>query len=156
MPSSQEIFNQEFEAIRIDLIKTYNELGMRASGQWEASTEVQTGQNFGRVLGASYTEQLEDGRKAGKMSPISAIKKWIIEKGIIANIGNDAKVTSLAFAIAKTHKEHGWKRDLHGGVNLVSRVVTPQRIQKIINKLGTSLTVEFSSELEKQLKLIKV
>ena len=47
MPTSQQIFEQEFEAIKSDLANKYRELGMKASGQWESSLEVESGNTFG-------------------------------------------------------------------------------------------------------------
>ena len=101
MPTSQQIFQEEFEAIKIDLAKKHVELGMKASGQWESSLEVESGVDFGRVIGEPYTEQLVNGRKPGKFPPIKAIEKWIVDKGIIANIEGNIKVSSLAFLIAR-------------------------------------------------------
>lgn len=156
MPTSQQIFQEEFEAIKRDLAAKHIELGMKASGQWESSLEVEAGAEFGRVIGEPYTEQLEEGRKPGKRSPIKAIEKWIIDKGIIAQIEGNIKITSLAFAIATVHAKIGWKRKDHGGVNLVSQVFTPKRVQSIIDKIGEAMTIELSRILGKHLKSIAV
>jgi len=156
MASTSQIFAEEFESLRVDLVKKYDELGMRASGKWAESTEVESGEFFGRVIGAPYTEQLEEGRKPGKFPPIQAIEQWIIDKGIVGQIEGEISVSSLAFLIARKISREGWKREEHGGVDLVTLVVTPKRIQSIIDKLGDSLIMDFTSEFITELKTIKI
>lgn len=156
MPTSQQIFEQEFEAIKSDLANKYRELGMKASGQWESSLEVESGNMFGRVIGEPYTEQLVNGRKPGKFPPIQAIEKWIVDKGIVANIEGEISVSSLAFLIARKIAREGTEYFKEGGTDLVESVFTPQRIQSIIDKLGEQMTMEFSSKIEKELKQIAV
>lgn len=138
-----------------DLKDKHIQLGMKASGNWIDELEVQTTELSGTLLGAPYTEQLEDGRKKGGRPPIEAIKKWIVEKGIVNSIRGSVSVTSLAFAIATKIGKEGWKRKDHGGVELVSQIVTPQRMQSIINKIGQNEVFIFTERLSKELKLIK-
>ena len=156
MPTSQQIFNEEFESVLRDLAIKHRELGMKSSGKWESSLTVESANDFGRVLGEPYTEQLTDGRKPGRFPPIKAIEKWIIDKGIIANIEGNIKVSSLAFLIARKIAKEGTRYFKQGGTDLVDAVFTPQRVQSIIDKLGENLTIEFSTKLQKQLKQIKL
>lgn len=126
------IFN-ELEQIKNDLIKSYDAKGMRASGNFPNSLEVIKKPTGAELWGANYTEQLETGRKPGKFPPINAIEQWIKDKGIqYENI----TISSLAFLIARKISREGWNRQAYGGVELVSEVITPQRIQSIINKVG--------------------
>lgn len=156
MPTSQQIFEEEFESIKKDLANKHRELGMKASGQWEGSLEVESGVDFGRVIGEPYTEQLVNGRKPGKFPPIQAIEKWIVDKGIIANIEGNITVSSLAFLIARKIAKEGTEYFKEGGTDLVESVFTPQRVQKIIDKLGAELAIEFSQKIERELKQIAV
>ena len=156
MPNSAQIFAQEFELLRVDFVKKYDELGMRSSGKWANSTEVESGEFFGRVLGEPYTEQLVDGRKPGKFPPIQAIEQWIIDKGIVANIEGNITVSSLAFLIARKIAREGTKYFQQGGTDLVDAVFTPKRVQEILNRLGESLTMEFTTEIIGQFKTVKV
>lgn len=154
MPSSQQIFNDEFELIKKELADKHIELGMKSSGKWQSSLQVESGNEFGRVIGEPYTEQLVDGRKPGKFPPIQAIEQWIIDKGIIANIEGNIKISSLAFLIARKIAREGTKYFKQGGTDLVDAVFTPQRVQKIIDRLGEVLTFEISSKITKELKNI--
>jgi hypothetical protein len=126
----EEVLQAEFEKLRIELIQAYDDLGMRASGQWADSLEVFSSEMSGGIMGLKYTEQLEFGRRAGKFPPKDAIEKWINDKGIQPQ---DISISSLAFLIARKIAREGWDRNGFGGVELISKVVTPQRIQKIID-----------------------
>lgn len=153
---SKEIFDIEFEKIKNELIREYDRLGMRASGSWADELEVVSTKNTGKILGLSYSEQLEFGRKKGGRPPIEAIKKWIVDKGIVSKIKGNISVSSLAFAIATKIGKQGWKREKHGGLNLVSNVITPQRMQIVIDKIGVNEVFVFTERLKKQIKIIAI
>lgn len=143
------ILAQEFEMLKQEIIQKYEEKGMRASGQFIEGLEVQVSQYSASLKGYKYTEQLEYGRRPGKISfeGREKIKEWILHKNVfnaaIAKIG----LNSLAFLIARKIAQKGYKREQYGGVNLVSEVVTPERIQKIIDRVGRVAIVNFVSEL---------
>lgn len=144
------ILAQEFEMLKQEIIQKYEEKGMRASGQFIEGLEVQVSQYTAKLKGYKYTEQLEYGRRPGKISfeGREKIKEWILHKNVfnaaIAKIG----LNSLAFLIARKIAQKGFNREQHGGVNLVSEVVTPERIQKIIDRVGRVAIINFVSELK--------
>lgn len=127
----------EFEKMKQDLISKHIELGMKASGKWIDSLEVVEENLRVSLLGEKYTDQLVYGRRAGTMPPVSAIEQWIKDKGIIPNI----PIRSLAWAIAINIKKKGTKYYQQGGTDLVSSVITVDRINKIINLIGEELTL---------------
>jgi hypothetical protein len=136
---------KEFENIKKDLIAAYDQKGMRASGDWANSLEVVQDNPFNvKLIGLDYSQQLETGRGAGGMPPVSAIEQWIKDKNIFAQVERNISITSLAFAIAKKIQREGWDREGYGGVDLISDVVTPKRIQDIIDKVGAELAVTHS------------
>ena len=149
--NSQEILFKEFDALRIDLIKAYDAKGMRASGKWADSLEVESSPLNGVITGLNYSQQLETGRRAGKFPPISSIEDWIRQKGITPI---DISISSLAFLIARKIAREGWNREGFGGVELISEVVTDARIQSIINKVGEVTLVEFTTDIIKMIKEI--
>lgn len=151
MSSGAQILEQEFNKIRIDLIKAYEAKGMRASGQWANSLEVFASDLQGGIIGLNYSQQLETGRRAGKYPPIQAIEQWIVDKGIPTV---DISISSLAFLIARKISREGWDRSRFGGVELISEVVTDERIQSIIDKYGDAKAVEFSTDVVKLLKQV--
>ena len=79
------ILQAEFDILKIEFITKYDQLGMRASGQFanEIRTEIiETPNNIiGRIYAPDYSNQLEYGRKSGKQPPSKAIEKWLIEIG---------------------------------------------------------------------------
>jgi hypothetical protein len=130
----------ELEDIKKELIAKYDEKGMRASGRFADNLNVVMSGISGAIFGEDYSEQLEKGRRPGGFPPISAIEQWIRDKRIQSEI----KVSSLAFLIARKIAREGWDRQGYGGVNLISEVLTPARIEKIYNKFGKEITLEFA------------
>ena len=147
MDSGKLLF-KEFELLKDDLIEAYENKGMRASGNFVDELEVFTERNRAILFGADYTQQLESGRNPGNQPPTSVIEQWIYDKGIVAQIRDNISVSSLAFLIARKIGREGWNREGYGGVNLVTDIVTDERIQKIIDQVGQARAIEFSSEIE--------
>ena len=150
--TTAEILKIEFEEIRNELIKRHNDLGMKASGRWANSLEVEITEvqekSIARIYGEKYTEQLVFGRKPGKFPPIKAIEQWIKDKGI-KPIEDNLKVSSLAFLIARKIADDGTKYFQQGGTDLVESVITPKRIQRIIDKVKEiNLTVIINGLVE--------
>lgn len=142
-----DILQAEFESLRTDLIARYDELGMRASGAWADSLEVQVTNTKATLTGLQYSDQLEYGRRPGGQPPSEAIEKWIIEKGIAARIEGNISISSLAFLISRKIAREGWKRESKGGVELISEVVTPERIQSILTKIGDEYKNGFVNDM---------
>ena len=155
--TTTEILSIEFESIKKDLIARHNQLKMKASGNWEKSLEVDIiGSNdlaIARIYAEHYTEQLVYGRKPGKFPPIKAIEQWIIDKGI-STIGKNIKISSLAFLIARKIAKEGTKYYKDGGTDLVSSVVTAERIQSIIDKVREINLTYITKGLVEQLKAV--
>jgi hypothetical protein len=144
---SSEILSKEFEALKADLITAYDAKGMRASGKFADSLEVRVDGFKAQLWGESYAQQLETGRQAGKFPPIDAIKQWIVDKGIANRIEGQISISSLAFLIARKIAREGWKREQFGGVELISEVITEQRIQKIIDEVGAEQALKYTTEI---------
>lgn len=157
MDDNTEILQQEFDALKTELIAKYDELGMRASGNWADSLEVVVSVNNAKIIGESYSEQLEYGRKAGGSTGTGktfseAIEQWIKDKGIANRIEGEISVSSLAFLIVRKIMREGWKREEYGGVNLITQVITPERIQQIIDRIGVEHTAGFIRDITTFLK----
>jgi len=162
MPTTKEILNTEFEKLRVDLIKAYDAKGMRASGKSAESLEVvESGLESVKLIGGGQFEQLEYGRGGSKKGPaagkgelVGIIKQWIKDKGIVSDIKNDNDNSTLAFLIARKIHKQGWNREGYGGVELVSEVVTVERMQSIINKVGAEMALTIVTRLKDELKNI--
>ena len=136
--TSEEIIQKEFEQIKKDLIIRYQELGMKASGKWENSEINIDASNTNinaSIVGENYTKQLIFGREPGGFPPTKAIEDWIIAKGITP-IEKNLKISSLAFLIARKIAKEGTKYYQQGGTDLIESVITPERLDKIINQVG--------------------
>ena len=147
-----DILIAEFEAIKKDIIALHDAKKMRASGDFANSLEVITSENSIKLIGNDYAVQLEAGRKAGKFPPMKMIEQWILDKGVFTAVLNEIKLSSLAFLIARKIAKDGWGRKEQGGVELISTVITEERIQSIIDKVGAVETIKFSNEIIAMLK----
>ena len=116
------------------------------------SLSAETTENSGKLYAADYTQNLENGRSPGKQPPSEAIEQWIKDKGIAAQLENGMSVSSLAFLIVRKIGREGWNRQQHGGTQLVSSVITPQRMQHIINRAGEAHLNNILTELTYFLK----
>ena len=149
---SINILSKEFEQLKQDLIIAYDTKGMRASGKFANSLEVLVmNTDIGykaQLLGENYAQQLETGRQGGTYPPIEMIKKWIIDKGVFTQALQEIKLSSLAFLIARKIYQQGWKRQGFGGVDLISTIVTSERLQNIIDEVGFAEAVRISTEIE--------
>lgn len=155
--TNKEILEQEFETIKQELIEKHDKLGMRASGNWASQLLVKVQESGSKIkatlFGEKYTEQLAWGRKPGRFPPIAAIEQWIIDKGI-KPIEQNMKTSTLAFLIARKIAREGTKYYQQGGTDLIDAVLTPMRIQEIINKVKEINTETIVSGLIEQLKQV--
>jgi len=150
--TTKDILQEEFNALKDELIAAYDAKGMRTTGAWADNLEVQVSENKAVIMGLPYSQQLESGRAPGKQPPSEAIKQWIIDKGIANRIQGKISISSLAYLIARKIAREGWNREQNGGVDLISEVVTPERIQKIIDRVSDIYIVNFSNEIIDYLK----
>jgi hypothetical protein len=149
-----EVLHSEFDAIRKDLIAAYEAKGMRASGRFAEALEVLAGESSATLLGLPYTQQLETGRRPGPVSREGqeSIKQWILDKGVFNQAIGEIGLSSLAYLIARKIAREGWNRSQYGGVELVSEVITPERIQSIIDKVGVVALASYTSDITNYLK----
>ena len=159
--TSEEVLLSEFEKLKDEVVERYDQLGMRASGNFQQGMEVQGEGLTVRLLSEHYVDYLVDGRGPGKFPPIDIIEKWIEDKGIVSRIEGDISVSSLAFLIArkiaggpypenyKGDREGGTRYFKQGGTDLIDSVVTPERIQSIIDKVSVFNASIFTTRFTK-------
>ena len=147
MDSAADVLALEFEALKKDLLTAYEASGMKASGAWGKSLEVKAAGNSAQLLGYGYIE----GGKPGTPPPSEAIEQWLIDKGIAARLEKDITISSLAFLIARKIGREGWKPK-DGSV--IERVVTPERIEQIIERVGAALLPDFLADIINHIKTV--
>lgn len=127
----QEILRAEMEQLRQEVIAQYRSSGRAASGHWAETVQVQQLPNGFTLVADGYI----NGRGPGKAPPSAVIQQWITQKGIAARLGKEISVSSLAFLIARKIARMGWQPPA-GQEDFIARVVTPARIQQIIDKVA--------------------
>lgn len=144
----QKILVAEWDKVKDDIIANYYAKGMKASGDFPNSLEVVYEKRTVSLWGSKYVEQLEYGRRpSSSLPPLQSIFNWIIDKGIMSRAEKEYKIKSLAFVIARKIQREGYSRSNHGGVNLVSEILTDQRIKSIIDLVGKELFGIFEAEI---------
>jgi hypothetical protein len=149
MDSVKQLMASEFAKLREEIIAKYNESGMASTGSWAETVQVVELPNGFSIVADSYI----NGRKPGKQPPSEAIEGWIKAKGLAARLEKDMSVSSLAYLIARKIAREGWQPQPNQK-NMIDSVVTPERIQAIIDKAGGLYINEISAEVTNFLKTI--
>ena len=92
------------QGVRDEIVANYYRMKLNASGEFDRETKVVEDGKSIKIVAPAYIYQMEDGRRAGTMPPVSAIKKWIRDKN--ANAGTDIP-EEAAWAIAYAIKRDG-------------------------------------------------
>lgn len=150
----------EFNLIAGDIVKGYKAKGMKASGEFEKELKVSYKQNNNSysvmLTGAKYAEQLQYGRRpSAKAPPMQELFKWIVNKRIMPTTAKEYEIRALAFAIAKKIQREGWDRRDHGGVNLISDVITRERLKKIVETAGTMVLDDMLIQIQTFIKVLR-
>jgi hypothetical protein len=133
----------------VNLKQEYQDQGRRASGEWERALKsniIETKTGYSVIIeGKDYTYWMENGRRPSvKFPPIQAIKKWIKDKGIIAQ---GITENSLAFLIARKIAREGYK-----GKPVVANVVTKKWIDELLNSINVAYISQLKSDILKELQ----
>jgi len=146
--TQQDIIEFEIESILDDIRELYNASGKRTSSEFEEGLEVTYGVNKATIEGYTYLA----GRKKGKMPPVKAIEEWIKKKGI-RPIEQNMKINSLAWAIAKSIAKKGTDEARH--LKVYEKVITPERINNIIEKVSQFNVNLFINEITASLTVLQ-
>lgn len=157
--SVESIISKWLNDAEKDLVKNYDKLGLRASGNWakelEQINEVTTNRIKVGMLGAQYTGAIETGRSKNKNQSEKAIRAWVGWAGstFLKQWVEDKKIDVSPFAVAYKIAREGWKvpNKFNAG-GLVSDVITRKRINELMRDLLFSRIEDFQSEIIKDLK----
>ncbi|MEM9076311.1 MAG: hypothetical protein AAGC43_04690 [Bacteroidota bacterium] len=147
MLKTDDILREEMESLVEDLKLAYANSGKKVSGAWEEGLEVTYSKNRATLFGFAYLA----GRVAGKMPPVSNILEWVNNKGIF-NIESEAQASGIAWAIAKKIAKEGTTEEYHQKV--FEQVITPQRIDKIIDRVVSVNVKEMVDAITAEMRLL--
>lgn len=155
MDSNNEIYRKYMGILSRLFLKSYEEKGMVASGDWGRSLEVfSSNSSVGVKANYNSSIMMEKGRKAGSYSNIEALKNWIKNKqGLPQAFKNNPD--KFAFIIARKHFLEGVKvPNEHNDGNVLSDPInefTNKHLPQMWNELSSlyvkDMTVAFSSAL---------
>jgi hypothetical protein len=134
-------------AIRDEIVAHYYAMKLNASGEFDRETQVEEYPLGVKIVSPRHIYQMEDGRRAGTMPPVSAIRQWIRDKN--ANAGTDIP-EEAAFAIAYVIKRDGIKvpnRYNEGGV--ASKILTPELVNRMVVEINRIVKAEILTILTK-------
>jgi hypothetical protein len=147
MSSAKELLAAEFEAMRAEIVAAYETSGIISSGSWGAGVQVIELPNGFTIAAPDYI----NGRQPGKQPPSEAIEQWLKAKGIAAGLEKDIGISSLAYLIARKIGKEGWQPRQQ---NLIDTIITPQRIQQLLDKVQNTALADFTAQLTAHLKTI--
>ena len=155
MESNNDIYRKYMGILSRLFLKSYEEKGMVASGDWGRSLEVfSSNSSVGVKANYNSSIMMEKGRKAGSYSNIEALKNWIKNKqGLPQAFKNNPD--KFAFIIARKHFLEGVKvPNEHNDGNVLSDPInefTNKHLPQMWNELSSlyvqDMTVAFSSAL---------
>ena len=137
---NQNILKVEMESLRADILQVYNASGKKNTGEFEQGLAIEYDGLKAVLKGYTYL----GGRRAGKQPPILAIEDWLTTKGI-KPISDKMSISTLAFLIARKIAEKGTKKENH--LQIYSQVITPDRIQLILDKVSQLNANAFINEV---------
>ena len=155
MESNNEIYRKYMGILSRLFLKSYEDKGMVASGDWGRSLEVfSSNSSVGVKANYNSSIMMEKGRKAGSYSNIEALKNWIKNKQGLPQAFKD-NPDKFAFLIARKHfldgvkvpNEHNNGNVLSDPINEFTNKYLPQMWNELSSLYVEDMTVAFSSAL---------
>lgn len=134
--SNEEIIRAELEKIGEEAKEIYRASGKRVTGKWEEGVRVETSPNKGVLYSYAYLAGRGPTKNGNDGGPtlVQSIEQWLRNKWGAGAVQGRMTISSLAYVIARKIHREGTNKDYH--LNVFEKVLTPQRIQDIINKVG--------------------
>ena len=155
MDSNNHIYLKYMGILSRLFLKSYEEKGMVASGDWGRSLEVfSSNSSVGVKANYNSSIMMEKGRKAGSYSNIEALKNWIKNKQGLPQAFKD-NPDKFAFIIARKHfldgvkvpNEHNDGNVLSDPINEFTNKYLPQMWNELSSLYVQDMTLAFSSAL---------
>lgn len=152
--TDDEIIKEEIDSILVELKDAYEKSGRKASGQFAEGLEARYSPNKGAIWGFTYLAgrgATKKGHKEGTRFLWEEILDWLKVKGI-RPIEEKMKLSSLAFLIAR--KIHKQGTDRSKWFRIYEEVITPERIQKIIDRVSELNVNRLVTEVRAELTIL--
>lgn len=152
--TTDEVIQEEIGLILEDIIQVYESSGRRASGQFAEGLEAIYEPNKATIRGYVYLAgrgKTKKRGKAGEPTLREAIEKWLKVKGI-TSIDNNISQSSLAYLIARKIHQEGTRRE--EWLRIYEQVITPQRIDSIIDRVSELNVNRIITEINAQLEIL--
>ena len=145
MKEVQNIIFEELEDLRKRIISNIDSTGRRASGRTSGSMHTDVSENRGILFGRMTFGTLETGRKSGKVPAgfYQIIKQWVIDKGI--SFDSQSERNSFAYLVSRKIAREGTQLYRTGGEADVYTTEVPETIERIKDRVGFLMRVEFES-----------
>lgn len=144
----QEVILKGLDKVMDILIKKYDDLGLRASGQWANNLEGIVQDGKGVILGLDYTEQLVHGRPPGKHPKIKPLIEWVsVKLGITGELG-----VSTAFAVASKIAQEGTEIYKQGGTDLLEVLDEPETMAAFVSAISEYMAEELRKRILNEFK----
>ena len=148
---TNDILKREMDLLLADIRREYENSGKKVSGKFADGLEVDYSMSQGKHTATLSGYVYLAGRAAGKRPPHAPILEWVKRKGIFS-FRNEREASGIAYAIAKKIGEEGTNKAYH--LKIYEKVLTPQRIQQIIDKISKINIIEFVEAIQAELRII--
>lgn len=142
---SDEVIKAEMQRLVSDIRAAYEASGKKVSGEFDRGLEVKYERNKASLFGFAYLA----GRRAGRMPPVRKILAWVKARGLQPLKGTQS---GLAWGIALKIGREGTNKENH--LKIYEKVVTPERIQQILDKVTSINVKEFVDAVTAEMKLL--
>lgn len=141
------VVEDEFNKLIREITAAYQRSGKKVSGEFEEGLQAIPVAKGWVLMGFGYLA----GRIAGKMPPVQKILDWVQARGLHPFIESQTQ-SQLAWAIAKKIGDEGTDSKYH--LKVYEQVVTPARIQEILDKIVSLNVAAFIDAVTIELKLL--
>ena len=154
-----------FGAETVEKLKqAHIDAGQVASGETLESFKYDVIEADGKILisifGSDYVEYTDRGRGDGGMTPIESLEQWISDKGVFGAL-TETEITSLAWAIAKTHAasgsyQHFYGQTYNGTKSPVFSDMVLEESRKLVKDIGLAVVTSIESGIIEQFRINKI
>lgn len=149
-----KIIREEIEAILEDIKALYIASGKKASGEFGRGLEAVYEPNKGTIRGYVYLAgrgPTKKGHKEGEPYLVEKILDWIKIRGIKPR-EEKMSIKSLAWAITKSIHKKGTNPS--NFMKIYEQVITPQRINSIIDRIAKLNVNRIITEIRAELEIL--